>query len=160
MLSAYLQWQFHSGERVVARGPLVSFVTKQKWIYKKLFLFHWFISFHLVLLQALNKFFGLFHPVSDFFLYILFVSFVKKQKWLDKKKVSISSFHFVSPCFVTSFDQGVGLFHIFYLLRNRNGFIRKSICFIVSFSFALFSNEQRPRFLVCFILFQSFPYIS
>ena len=24
MPSAYLQWQFHSGERVVARGPLVS----------------------------------------------------------------------------------------------------------------------------------------
>ena len=23
MPSAYLQWQFHSGERVVARGPLV-----------------------------------------------------------------------------------------------------------------------------------------
>ena len=24
MPSAYLQWRFHSGERVVARGPLVS----------------------------------------------------------------------------------------------------------------------------------------
>ena len=25
MPSAYLQWRFHSGERVVARGPLVVF---------------------------------------------------------------------------------------------------------------------------------------
>ena len=25
MPSAYLQWRFHSGERVVARGPLVSY---------------------------------------------------------------------------------------------------------------------------------------
>ena len=25
MPSAYLQWRFHSGERVVARGPLVFF---------------------------------------------------------------------------------------------------------------------------------------
>ena len=27
MPSAYLQWQFHSGERVVARGPLVCYVV-------------------------------------------------------------------------------------------------------------------------------------
>ena len=26
MPSAYLQWRFHSGERVVARGPLVTFI--------------------------------------------------------------------------------------------------------------------------------------
>ena len=26
MPSAYLQWRFHSGERVVARGPLVYFI--------------------------------------------------------------------------------------------------------------------------------------
>ena len=26
MPSAYLQWRFHSGERVVARGPLVPFI--------------------------------------------------------------------------------------------------------------------------------------
>ena len=28
MPSAYLQWQFHSGERVVARGPLVLFADQ------------------------------------------------------------------------------------------------------------------------------------
>ena len=28
MLSAYLQWRFHSGERVVARGPLVSVLSQ------------------------------------------------------------------------------------------------------------------------------------
>ena len=28
-----------------------------------------------------------------------------------EKKVSVSPFHFVSPCFVTSYDQVVGLFH-------------------------------------------------
>ena len=27
MPSAYLQWRFHSGERVVARGPLVFFIS-------------------------------------------------------------------------------------------------------------------------------------
>ena len=27
MPSAYLQWRFHSGERVVARGPLVFILT-------------------------------------------------------------------------------------------------------------------------------------
>ena len=27
MPSAYLQWRFHSGERVVARGPLVNLVA-------------------------------------------------------------------------------------------------------------------------------------
>ena len=56
--------------------------------------------------------FGLLHPVSKFSLYILFVSFVTKQKWAEKyiswlRKVSVSLLHFVSPCFVTSTDQGV-----------------------------------------------------
>ena len=31
MPSAYLQWRFHSGERVVARGPLVSFTVDSIW---------------------------------------------------------------------------------------------------------------------------------
>ena len=47
---------------------LFSFVTKQKWFYKKkkICLFHSFILFSTVLLLALNKLFGLFHPVSEF----------------------------------------------------------------------------------------------
>ena len=51
--------------------------------------------------MGINSFFGLFHPVSEFFL----------------------------------------LSYLFHLLGNRNGFIKKkSICFIVSFHFALFHN--------------------
>ena len=53
---------------------------------------------------------GLLHPVSEFSLYIVIVSFVTKQKWAEKyiswlTKVSVSSFHSVSLCFVTSFEQ-------------------------------------------------------
>ena len=41
MPSAYLQWRFHSGERVVARGPLVySSDNPKKQILKEVFLFH------------------------------------------------------------------------------------------------------------------------
>ena len=50
--------------------------------------------------------FGLLHPVSEIFLYILIVSFVTKQKWVyKKKKMYVSSFHSVSPCFVTIFEH-------------------------------------------------------
>ena len=49
-------------------------------------MFHCYISLHPVSLRALKKSFGLLHPVSEFFLYILIVSFVTKQKWVDKKK--------------------------------------------------------------------------
>ena len=69
-------------------------------------MFHRFIPFHFVSLQAYFKLFGLFHPVSEFSLYILIVSFVTKQEWVyTKKKMYVSSFHSVSPCFVTSFEQ-------------------------------------------------------
>ena len=40
------------------------------------------LSFH----SAYFKVFGLFHPVSEFSLYIFIVSFVTKQKWVYKKK--------------------------------------------------------------------------
>ena len=40
-----------------------------------------------------------------------------------QRKVSVSSFHYISPCFVTSFNQGCRSFHSFHLLGNRNGFI-------------------------------------
>ena len=138
----------------------------------------------------MNKSFGLFHPVSEFFLYILFISFVTKQKWVYKRKkkietlriVSVSSFHLVTLCFVTSSDQGCRSVSIlftlfisnflvcfilfqsfsyisysFYLLQNRNEFIKKKgVCFIVS----LIRNENITNFWVCFILFQRFSYIS
>ena len=35
MPSAYLQWWFHSGERVVARGPLFSFFISNGWRFKQ-----------------------------------------------------------------------------------------------------------------------------
>ena len=70
-------------------------------------MFHRFSSFHSVSLRAYFRLFGLLHPVSEIFLYILFVSFVTKQKWAYKKKVSVSLLHYVTPCFVTSTDQGV-----------------------------------------------------
>ena len=37
---------------------------------------------------------------------------------------------------------------------------KKSICFIVTFRFTLFRNKHWPGCLNCFILFQSFSYIS
>ena len=36
MPSAYLQWRFHSGERVVARGPLVFFCVYE-YLFHKIF---------------------------------------------------------------------------------------------------------------------------
>ena len=115
----------------------------------------------------------------------------------------VSSFHFASPCFVTSifqifwfvsscskvfpiylirficYETEMGLYFkkdvcyivsfcfiyetkrgLFICYKNRNGFIKKSVCYIVSFRFTLFHNEHISIFLVCFILFQSFFYIS
>ena len=37
---------------------------------------------------------------------------------------------------------------------------KKDVCYVVSFHFTLFCNEHISKFLVCFILFQSFLYIS
>ena len=80
-----------------------SFVTKQKWAYKKKF----------ERLRTVSV--PLFYFVMPCFVMstdqgcrsVSFVSFVTQQKWVYiKKKVSVSSFHFVSPCFVTSTDQG------------------------------------------------------
>ena len=64
-------------------------------------MFHCYISLHPVSKRALNKSFGLLHPVSEFFLYILIVSFVTKQKWVYKKKKKLMFhryilFHLVS----------------------------------------------------------------
>ena len=46
------------------------------------------VSFRFTLFrnEYILNFFGLFHPVSEFSLYILIVSFVTKQKWVYKKK--------------------------------------------------------------------------
>ena len=68
--------------------------------------------------------FGLLHPVSEFFLYILIVSFVTKQKWVyKKKKDDVSLLHFVTPCFVKSFEQFfwtvTSCFRVFPIYLNR-----------------------------------------
>ena len=74
--------------------------------------------------------FGLFHPVSQFFLYILNVSFVTKQKWVYKKKMMyVPSFHSVSFCFVTS------IFQIFWSVSS---------CF-----------RDFPLYLICFICYET-----
>ena len=45
-------------------------------------------------------------------------------------------------------------------VTKHYGFIKKKIvCFNVSFRFTLFRNEHISDCLVCYILFQSFPYI-
>ena len=68
---------------------------------------------HFVSPCLVTSFEQVFWSVSEIFLYILFVSFVTKQKWAFKKKntwlrkVSVSLLHYVTPCFVTSTDQGV-----------------------------------------------------
>ena len=70
---------------------------------KKMMYVSLFHSISPCFVTSLNKSFGLLHPVSEIFLYILFVSFVTKQKLVYKKKnLYVSSFHFVSLCFVTS----------------------------------------------------------
>ena len=84
----------------------------------------------------------------------------------------VSSFHSVSPCFVTSFEQVfwsvTSCFRVFliYLVRficyetEMGLYKKKDECFIVSFRFTLFRNEHILNFLVCFILFQRFSSIS
>ena len=62
--------------------------------------------------------------ISEFFLYILIVSFVTKQKWVyKKKKKDVSLLHFVTPCFVTSFEQFfwtvTSCFRVFPIYLNR-----------------------------------------
>ena len=132
-------------------------------------------SFHFVspcFITSIFQMFGLFHLVSEFFLYILFISFVLKQKWVYKKKKDVC--FIVSFCFTLFRNEHISIFlgffilfqrfssisYSFHLLRNRNGFIKKDVCFIVLFRFTLFRNEHISNFLVCFILFQSFSYIS
>ena len=81
--------------------------------------------------------FGLLHPVSEIFLYILFVSFVTKQKWVYIKKKDVCfivSFRFtlfrnehISDCLVCYilFQRFSSTSYSFHLLRNRNGLIKK-----------------------------------
>ena len=98
--------------------------------------------------------FGLLHPVSEIFLYILFVSFVTKQKWVYKKKKDVCfivSFRFtlfrnehISDCLVCYilFQRFSSISYSFHLLQNRNGLIKKSICFIVTLRYTLFRNKH------------------
>ena len=94
-------------------------------------MFHCFILFHSVCNELILNCFGLLHPVSEFFLYILIVSFVTKQKWIFKKKKRkyVSSFHSVSLCFVTS------IFQIFWSVSS---------CF-----------TDFPLYLICFICYET-----
>ena len=85
---------------------------KQKWVYKKKYLFY-FVSPCFVM--SIDQGFDLFHPVSGFSLYILFVSFVTKQKGVQRKRKtrnSICLFHFFPPCFIMNTDQGCILVEI------------------------------------------------
>ena len=102
-----------------------SFVTKQKWVYKKEKMY--VSSFHSVSLCFVTSIFQIVWSVTfcfrDFQIYILFVSFVTEQKWVYKKKMYVSSFHSVSSCFVTSFEQDfwsvTSCFRVFPIYLNR-----------------------------------------
>ena len=70
--------------------------------------------------------FGLYHPVSEFSLFYSFHLLPNRnglKKFERLRIVSVSSFHFVSPCFATSLDQSCrfvsSCFRIFpiYLMR-------------------------------------------
>ena len=62
-------------------------------------------------------------------------------------------------CFIL-FQRFSSISFSVHLLQNRNGFIKKSICFIVTLCYTLFCNEHISNCLVCYILFQSFSSIS
>ena len=83
----------------------------------------------------------------------------------------VSSFHSVSPCFVTSFEQVfwsvTSCFRVFlyilivsFVTKQKWVYKKNDVCFIVSFCFTLFRNEHILNFLVCFILFQRFSTVS
>ena len=104
--------------------------------------------------------------VFPIFLYILFVSFVMKQIWVYKRKkkkkkiktlriVFVSSFHFVTLCFVTSSDQGYRSVSIHFTLFRNEHISNFLVCFIVSFRFTLFRNKHIS---LCFVtsIFQIF----
>ena len=84
----------------------------------------------------------------------------------------VSSFHSVSPCFVTSFEQVFCTVTSCLVTNETNEtdhqwelllvcFIcpyilaKKSICFIVTLRYTLFRNKHWPRCLNCFILFRN-----
>ena len=122
-------------------------------------MFHCYVLFHPVSLQVLNKSFGLFHPVSEIFLYILFVSFVTKQKWVYKKKKDVCfivSFHFtlfrnehISNCLVCYIQFQIFLYvlYISFVTKQKWAYKKKclakqSICFIVTLRYTLFRNKH------------------
>ena len=96
--------------------------NRNGFIKKKTCMFHRFIPFHPVSKRALNKSFGLLHPVSEFFLYILIVSFVTKQKWVYKKRKKKKK----DVCFIVSF--------CFTLFRNEH-ILNFLVYFILSFPY-------------------------
>ena len=81
----------------------------------------------------------------------------------------VSSFHFVSLCFVTSIFQIFGLFHpvpfqsfscisySFHLLLNRNGFIKNISVSSFHYVSSCFVTSIEQVFMVCFICFRVCP---
>ena len=103
----------------------VSFVTKQKCVYKKKDVC-FIVPFHFTLFRN--------EHISNFLVcFILFQNFScisysfhllrKRNGFIKKKKMYVSSFHFVSPCFVTSFEQVFwsvsSCFTVFPIYLNR-----------------------------------------
>ena len=83
----------------------------------------------------------------------------------------VSSFHFVSPCFVTSIFQNfwsvsscseffLYILFVSFVTKQKWVYKKKDVCLIVSFCFILFCNKHWTSLLVSFILFQSFSFIS
>ena len=136
---------------------IISFVTKQKWVYKKKKDVCFIVSFRFTLFRN--------EHISNFFVcFILFQSFSSisysfhllrnRNGFIKKKDVCFIPFHSVSNehisnflvCFIL-FQSFSSISYSFHLLRNRNGFIKKKdVCFIVSFRFILFHNEHISNF--------------
>ena len=87
------------------------------------------VSFRFILFrnEHISNFLVCFILFQSFFLYILFVSFVTKQKWVYKKKMYVSSFHFVSLCFVTSIFQIV--WSVSSCFRDFSLYLIRFICY-------------------------------
>ena len=149
----------------------ISFVTKQKWVYKKkdvcfiiLFRFTLFRNEHISNCLVCYILFQSFSYISySFHLLRNRNGFMKKKDvcFIDSFLFTLFSNEHISNCLVCYilFQRFSSISYSFHLLRNRNGFI-KDVCFNVSFRFTLLRNEHISNFLVCYILFQRFSSMS
>ena len=104
---------------------IVSFVTKQKWVYKKKNMY--VSSFHSISPCFVTSFEQVFWSVTSCFrvfpIYLNPFICYETEKGLYKKKMYLSLLHFVSPCFVTSFEQVFwsvsSCFTVFPIYLNR-----------------------------------------